>query len=121
MIILSLRRLNTINILTQVHPYVIDTSVCYNITGDRRRKSKLSTLAHLFLNMKIQNHGKDGHSPVEDAQTAMTLVNLKLEKGLAFGDVVLGGHVPVMDEEGIYKMPAAAAALAADLAAALES
>ena len=70
--------------------------------------------------MKIQNHGKDGHSPVEDAQTAMTLVNLKLEKGLAFGDVVLGGHVPVMDEEGVYKMPAAAAALAADLAAALE-
>merc|ERR1719158_2717490 len=36
----------------------------------------------------------------------MTLVNLKLEKGLAFGDVVLGGQVPVMDEEGVYKMPA---------------
>ena len=92
-------------VLTQVHPYVIDTSVCYNITGDRRRKSKLSTLAHLFLNMKIQTQGKHGHSPVEDAQTAMTLVNLKLERGLAFGDVVLGGQVPVMDEEGVYKMP----------------
>ena len=96
----------TMCFLTQVHPYVIDTSVCYNITGDRRRKSKLSTLAHLFLNMKIQTQGKHGHSPVEDAQTAMTLVNLKLEKGLAFGDVVLGGQVPVMDEEGVYKMPA---------------
>ena len=95
----------TMCIFTQVHPYVIDTSVCYNITGDRRRKSKLSTLAHLFLNMKIQTQGKHGHSPVEDAQTAMTLVNLKLEKGLAFGDVVLGGQVPVMDEEGVYKMP----------------
>jgi len=92
--------------MKMVHPYVIDTSVCYNITGDRRRKSKLSTLAHLFLNMKIQTQGKHGHSPVEDAQTAMTLVNLKLEKGLAFGDVVLGGQVPVMDEEGVYKMPA---------------
>jgi len=91
--------------MKMVHPYVIDTSVCYNITGDRRRKSKLSTLAHLFLNMKIQTQGKHGHSPVEDAQTAMTLVNLKLEKGLAFGDVVLGGQVPVMDEEGVYKMP----------------
>ena len=88
-----------------MHPYVIDTSVCFNITGDRRRKSKLSTLAHLFLNMKIQTQGKHGHSPVEDAQTAMTLVNLKLAKGLAFGDVVLGGQVPVMDEEGVYKVP----------------
>ena len=84
---------------------MIDTSVCFNITGDRRRKSKLSTLAHLFLNMKIQTQGKHGHSPVEDAQTAMALVNLKLAKGLAFGDVVLGGQVPVMDEEGVYKVP----------------
>ena len=67
----------------------------------------MSTLAHLFLNMKIQTQGKHGHSPVEDAQTAMTLVNLKLEKGLSFGDVVLGGQVPVMDEEGVYKMPTA--------------
>jgi len=91
--------------MKMVHPYVIDTSVCFNITGDRRRKSKLSTLAHLFLNMKIQTQGKHGHSPVEDAQTAMTLVNLKLAKGLAFGDVVLGGQVPVMDEEGVYKVP----------------
>ena len=105
---LSCQFMMTTNALTQVHPYVIDTSVCYNITGDRRRKSKLSTLAHLFLNMKIQTQGKHGHSPVEDAQTAMTLVNLKLEKGLAFGDVVLGGQVPVMDEEGVYKMPASA-------------
>ena len=32
-------------------------------------------------------------SPIEDAQTAMSLVNLKLEKGLAYGDVVLGGQV----------------------------
>lgn len=93
--------------MEMMHPYVIDTSVCYNITGDRRRKSKLSVLAHLFLNMRIQQQGKAGHSPIEDAQTAMKLVNLKLEKGLAFGDVVLGGQVPVMDEGGVYTVPSA--------------
>jgi len=93
--------------MQMMHPYVIDTSICYNITGDRRRKSKLSVLAHLFLNMRIQTQGKAGHSPIEDAQTAMKLVNLKLEKGLAFGDVVLGGQVPVMDEGGVYTVPSA--------------
>ena len=80
--------------LQMMHPYVIDTSVCFNITGDRRRKTKLSVLAHLFLNRKIQNQGKLGHNPIEDAQAAMNLVVLKLSKGLAFGDVVLGGEVP---------------------------
>jgi RNA exonuclease 1 len=86
--------------MQMLHPYVIDTSVCFNITWDRRRKSKLSLLAHLFLNMRIQTQGKHGHSPIEDAQTAMKLVNLKLEKGLAFGDVVMGGQIPVMDDGG---------------------
>ena len=40
--------------LQMMHLYVIDTSVCFNITGDRRRKIKLSVLAHLFLNRTIQ-------------------------------------------------------------------
>ena len=61
-----------------------------NILGDRRRKTKLSVLTQLFLNRSIQTHGKEGHNPIEDAQAAMSLVNLKLEKGLSFGDVVLG-------------------------------
>lgn len=91
--------------LQMMHPYVIDTSVCFNITGDRRRKTKLSVLAHLFLNRKIQNQGKLGHNPIEDAQAAMNLVVLKLSKGLEFGDVVLGGAVPRMDEQGIYNIP----------------
>jgi len=91
--------------MKMMHPYVIDTSVCFNISGDRRRKTKLQVLAHLFLNMRIQIQGKHGHSPIEDAQTAMKLINLKLEKGLAFGDVVLGGQVPVMDDGGVYTVP----------------
>jgi len=86
------------------HPYVIDTSVCFNITGDRRRKTKLSVLTQLFLNKTIQTAGKEGHNPIEDAQAAMDLVNLKLEKGLQFGDAVLGGEVPSINEEGRYMM-----------------
>ena len=88
------------------HPYVIDTSVCFNITGDRRRKSKLSLLTALFLNKTIQNKGRDGHNPIEDAQAAMSLVNLKLEKGLQYGDAVLGGAVPQLDSEGEYSVMA---------------
>merc|ERR1719347_1350654 len=91
--------------LRMFHPYVIDTSVCFNITGDRRRKTKLSVLAQLFLNRSIQTHGKEGHNPIEDAQAAMSLINLKLDKGLEFGDVVLGGAVPRMDEQGVYTVP----------------
>ena len=86
------------------HPYVVDTSVCFNITGDRRKKTKLSVLTQLFLNRSIQTHGKEGHNPIEDAQAAMSLVNLKLDKGLSFGDAVLGGEVPSMNEEGQYVM-----------------
>ena len=86
------------------HPYVIDTSVCFNITGDRRRKTKLSVLTQLFLNKTIQTAGKQGHNPIEDAQAAMDLVNLKLEKGLQFGDAVMGGEVPSLTEEGRYQV-----------------
>ena len=90
--------------LKMFHPYVIDTSVCFNITGDRRRKTKLSVLTQLFLNRSIQTHGKEGHNPIEDAQAAMGLVNLKLEKGREFGDAVLGGEVPSRNEEGNYEV-----------------
>ena len=34
----------------------------------------------------------------------MGLVNLKLEKGLEFGDAVLGGEVPSRNEEGNYEV-----------------
>jgi len=81
--------------LRMMHPYVIDTSVIYNLTGARMRKNKLSLLAAKFLGQNIQEQdegkGKLGHDPVEDAQAAMKLVKLKLEKGYEFGDVILDG------------------------------
>ena len=60
-----------LNALQMMHPYVIDTSVIYNITGTRRRKTKLSVLSDMFLGEKIQVGGKDGHNPMEDAKAAM--------------------------------------------------
>ena len=62
--------------LRMMHPYVIDTSVIYCITGNRRRKSKLSVLSQKFLGQKIQQdregvNPEAGHDPKEDAEAAM--------------------------------------------------
>ena len=57
--------------LQMLHPYVIDTGVIYNLTGERRRKTKLSILSQLFLGETIQDGGKTGHDPQEDATAAM--------------------------------------------------
>lgn len=74
--------------LELLHPYIIDTSVIYNLTGNRTKKTKLSMLAQIFLGRQIQT-AADGHSPIEDALAAMELVLLKLRKGKDFGDMIL--------------------------------
>jgi DNA polymerase III epsilon subunit-like protein len=74
-----------------IHPYVIDTSVIYNLSGVRGIKSGLKTLMYEFLGEEIQNKGKAGHCSVEDSAAAMKLVKLKLENGMEYGDRVLGG------------------------------
>lgn len=72
------------------HPYCIDTSVIFNITGDRRRKTKLQTLSKTFLDEIIQEN-EDGHDSVEDSLASLKLVQMKLVKGLYWGDVILSG------------------------------
>ena len=57
--------------LQMMHPYVIDTSVIYNVTGNRSRKTKLSVLSNMFLGQDIQIDGRKGHDPEEDARAAM--------------------------------------------------
>lgn len=71
-----------------MHPYVIDTSIIFNLTGDRNRKSKLQLLAKEFLNEDIQVN-KDGHSSIEDSTACLKLTKLKLSKDLYFGDRAL--------------------------------
>ncbi|XP_037940172.1 small RNA degrading nuclease 5 isoform X2 [Teleopsis dalmanni] len=77
-----------LNAMRMMHPYVIDTSVCFNLTGERRRKSKLATLAITFLKESIQKYG-DGHDSVEDSLASLKLVKLKLANSLEFGDEIL--------------------------------
>ncbi|XP_046581978.1 RNA exonuclease 5-like [Haliotis rubra] len=71
--------------LKMFHPYVIDTSVIYNMSGIKWKKTGLKVLAAHFLKQDIQA-GESGHCSVEDARAAMELVRLKLQKGLDFGD-----------------------------------
>lgn len=77
--------------LRMMHPYIIDTSVIFNITGDRYRKTKLQTLAREFLGEKIQVN-KLGHCSAEDSKTSMKLTKLKLANSIDYGDAVLSGQ-----------------------------
>ncbi|KAJ8958109.1 hypothetical protein NQ318_006038 [Aromia moschata] len=81
---------NDLHALKMMHPYIIDTSVIYNITGDRSRKTKLQVLAREFLSEKIQA-GHQGHCSTEDSLACMKLVQLRLRKHIYFGDAVMGG------------------------------
>eukprot|EP00088_Acartia_fossae_P018632 TRINITY_DN20754_c0_g1_i5.p1 TRINITY_DN20754_c0_g1~~TRINITY_DN20754_c0_g1_i5.p1 ORF type:complete len:626 (-),score=150.86 TRINITY_DN20754_c0_g1_i5:35-1912(-) len=78
-----------LKVMQMMHPYVMDTSVMYNLSGHRRHKSKLRELSSIFLRKEIQAEetGTEfGHCPEEDAIATMELALLKLNKGLAFGD-----------------------------------
>lgn len=61
-----------------MHPYVIDTSVIFNMSGLRHKKTKLRILTEEFLSLRIQTDDNLGHSPIEDALAAMKLVQAKL-------------------------------------------
>ena len=80
--------LNTdMHALKMMHPYIIDTSLLYNFTGERTRKPKLKTLAREFLKEDIQM-GTAGHCSTEDSLAALKLVQLKLSNSIVFGDAV---------------------------------
>ncbi|CAG5124244.1 unnamed protein product [Candidula unifasciata] len=76
--------------LKMFHPYVIDTSVIFNMSGNRYVKAGLRKLTQFFLGRTIQN-SKSGHNSAEDATATLDLVKLKLTKGLEFGDATLSG------------------------------
>ena len=63
-----------------MHPYVIDTSVIFNKSGERWRKPKLQALALEFLGLKIQLEAS-GHDSAEDSISSLKLVQLKLSHG----------------------------------------
>ncbi|XP_067951672.1 RNA exonuclease 5-like isoform X2 [Watersipora subatra] len=86
---------NDLAALRLYHPYVIDTSVCYNLKT--LSKSSLKRLAIHFLRKEIQN-GSAGHCPEEDAVATMMLVLLKLKLGYSFGNIVAGGMMATPDD-----------------------
>ncbi|XP_004520216.1 small RNA degrading nuclease 5 [Ceratitis capitata] len=77
-----------LNAMKMMHPYVIDTSMCFNLSGIRRRKAKLQTLAMTFLKEAIQEN-VDGHDSVEDSLASLKLVKMKLANSLEYGDEIL--------------------------------
>ncbi|XP_020297543.1 putative RNA exonuclease NEF-sp isoform X2 [Pseudomyrmex gracilis] len=79
-----------LHILKMMHPYIIDTSVIFNLTGNRYRKTKLQVLAREFLGENIQNEA--GHCSAEDSKASMKLVKLKLAHSVDYGDAVLLGN-----------------------------
>ncbi|XP_045581652.1 uncharacterized protein Rexo5 isoform X1 [Procambarus clarkii] len=76
-----------------MHPYVIDSSLVYNLSHIRKKRSSLKLLTKLFLGKDIQG-SKHGHDPTEDAGASLKLVQLKLKNDVTFGDVIHGGKVP---------------------------
>lgn len=77
--------------MQMMHPYVIDTSVIFNISGDRRIKSKLQTLSLQYLGEIIQDNPL-GHDSIEDCTASLKLTKLKLLNGVDYGDEVLIGR-----------------------------
>ncbi|XP_035907161.1 uncharacterized protein LOC118509937 [Anopheles stephensi] len=71
--------------LEMLHPYAIDSSIVYNVTGNPVHKQKLRILAKKFLNEDIQT-GTDGHCSLEDCSASLRLVQLKLANSIYFGD-----------------------------------
>lgn len=85
------------------HPYIIDTSNIFNMSGNPGQKHKLKHLASYFLQEEIQTDLQKGHNPCEDSLAVMKLVSLKLNNKRTFGDVTLGWQMPV--EKGKEKPP----------------
>ncbi|XP_050725758.1 uncharacterized protein LOC127003312 isoform X1 [Eriocheir sinensis] len=80
--------------LKMMHPYVIDSSLAYNLTGRRTKRSSLKNLTEIFLNERIQIRGEGGHDPTEDAIATLKLIQWKLRNDEAYGNVMLGWRPP---------------------------
>ena len=81
-----------------LHPYVIDTSVTFNLSRKRNMKQKLKLIVSELLGRQIQT-GTRGHSSLEDARAVMELVRTKLARELHWGveDPLLSVLAPEAD------------------------
>ena len=75
---------NDLKALRLIHMSVIDTALIFSHLRGPPYKPALKWLCEKFLGKEIQ--GKEsGHDSIEDARSAMELVNLKLKNGAEFG------------------------------------
>ncbi|CAF1035137.1 unnamed protein product [Adineta ricciae] len=88
---------NDMKYLQFYYPYIIDTSIIFNVSGTRFQKSSLQKLYAIFFGRLIQKTRLE-HDPTEDARATMELIQLKLCNSLNFGDWFLGGvdHLKVL-------------------------
>lgn len=78
---------NDLRALKLVHESVIDTALCFP-HPEPPYKYGLRKLAEMYLGRQIQGGGTTGgggHDSAEDASAALQLVQLKLRKGMEFG------------------------------------
>ncbi|KAG0728260.1 putative exonuclease C637.09 [Chionoecetes opilio] len=83
-----------------MHPYIIDSSLAYNLTGRRNFRSSLKLLCEIFLDERIQIAGVGGHDPTEDAISTLKLIQLKLKKDEEYGNVIQGWEPPAATVQG---------------------
>lgn len=84
--------------MKMMHPYVIDSSLIYNLTHCRKRRSSLKLLTKMYLKRDIQQ-STAGHDPSEDAKASLELVQHKLKYDIAYGDVIQGAKIIQNQEE----------------------
>ena len=70
---------NDLKYLQLYYPYIIDTSIIFNISGTRLEKSSLQKLYAVFCGHLIQKTRLE-HDPTEDARATMELIQLKLSE-----------------------------------------
>lgn len=74
-----------------LHPYVIDTAVCFSHPSGSYYKPALRFLTQKYLNRTIQsnvnslNQQPSGHCSVEDAQACLDLIKFRMAQGPEFG------------------------------------
>uniref|UniRef100_A0A1I7U6P4 Exonuclease domain-containing protein n=1 Tax=Caenorhabditis tropicalis TaxID=1561998 RepID=A0A1I7U6P4_9PELO len=70
------------------HPFCLDVGHVLNYTNSNTIRNSLKNLTELFLGVNIQS--EFGHCSYEDAWAAMRLAQLKIEKGIMFGNTSYG-------------------------------
>ncbi|AWU74874.1 uncharacterized protein C5L36_0B01390 [Pichia kudriavzevii] len=73
-----------LSVLKIKHPFIVDTSVCYDHPRGPPSKASLKMLMSTHLDTAIQK-SFSGHDSVEDCISCMELVKLKIAKGYLYG------------------------------------